>query len=165
MLIFPRSVKEAKQNALEREEGWSSGGDNSDGGAPIAPFHPGTKKPLSLPAKKGPQCHKGSWRTPAQSEGMSPQIQKNSESWRSTTASGYSTTISNNLWGQVGQTTPAQQSALLGPTLTLAHRGGNPSEAKTDQAHENASWVQGETLPPASTQTSGAQENALAETQ
>lgn len=30
-----RSVKEAVEIAVDREEGWSSGGENSDGGAPV----------------------------------------------------------------------------------------------------------------------------------
>lgn len=42
---FFRTVKEATLAAWEREEGWSSGGENSDGGAPVAP--------VSTLAKKG----------------------------------------------------------------------------------------------------------------
>ena len=39
-----RSVKEATQAAWDREQGWSSGGENSDGGAPVRLL------PLSIPA-------------------------------------------------------------------------------------------------------------------
>jgi len=39
-----RSISEAIQCALEKEEGWSSGGNDSDGGPPVALVDPNEKK-------------------------------------------------------------------------------------------------------------------------
>jgi len=38
------SISEAIQYALEKEEGWSSGGNDSDGGLPVVPMDPNEKK-------------------------------------------------------------------------------------------------------------------------
>jgi len=57
------SVKEATLAAWEREEGWSSGGENSDGGAPITPSPPtpSTKKGSRRNREPTMQA-KGSWK-------------------------------------------------------------------------------------------------------
>ena len=67
-----RSVKEATEVALDKEQGWSSAGENSDGGTPVTPV-------ISVPASKkgtgsqnrnginsGPRHLEGPWR-PVQS--------------------------------------------------------------------------------------------------
>ena len=80
ILIFCRYVKEARQAALEREEGWSSGGEDSDGGAPIVPSAPGTKKPVLQQPKKNAQYVEGPCRKPTQNSAMELQNQRNDES-------------------------------------------------------------------------------------
>jgi hypothetical protein len=61
--LFPRSVAEAEKAAKEKNEGWSSGGEGSDGGVPVLPTPP-TKKAERLggPASNSsrPQAPKGS---------------------------------------------------------------------------------------------------------
>jgi len=53
-----RSVKEATVAAWEREQGWSSGGEKSDGGEPISPVPVTPKKPVQ--SRKKPIT--GPWR-------------------------------------------------------------------------------------------------------
>ena len=57
------SVKEATLAAWEKEEGWSSGGEKSDGGAPVAPTAP--KSVAKKPSRRNPGSLKqaqGPWR-------------------------------------------------------------------------------------------------------
>lgn len=70
-------MKEATETAVEKEEGWSSGGENSDGGAPVRivaqPSKP--KKPQPPPRTQSPvSSHmdsRGPWADAAPSRGGS----------------------------------------------------------------------------------------------
>lgn len=74
-----RSVKEAVEAALEREQGWSSGDDNSDGGAALLP------QPFRAPgSKKAAPWHRGGSGKPAERTGYT------AESWRHTTGNAQS---------------------------------------------------------------------------
>jgi len=57
------SVKDATLVAWEKEEGWSSGGENSDGGAPVTPSAPTpvAKKPIQRNPEP-PKYAQGLWK-------------------------------------------------------------------------------------------------------
>jgi hypothetical protein len=130
LLICFRTIKEATQLALEREEGWSSEGENSDGGAPIAPVPPGFKNPVVHQTQRGSRHREGPWRAPAQSRGMNSQSQGNKRSWQYASSSGngqagssgngYGSATSYSSWRQVEQTS-AHGPTLPGSNPTLRH--------------------------------------------
>lgn len=82
-----RSVKEAAEAALDKEQGWSSAGENSDGGMPVTPVPsvPGSKKGSSGAqnrnnnngSKGSPKYSEGPWRPTAPSSGGSSQRRNN----------------------------------------------------------------------------------------
>lgn len=119
LLIFFRTIKEATQTALEREEGWSSRGEDSDGGAPLAPVPPGTKKPVIQQSKKGSQYREGPWRAPAPNAGMDSQSQRNDGSWRSAAVSGNGLATSYSSWRQAEPKSSAQTPTLPSSATTL----------------------------------------------
>ena len=130
LLILYRSIKEPTQAALEKEERWSTGGENSDGGAPIAPVSPGIKDPVIQQSKKGSQYRDEPWRARAEHTGMNSQHQGSNGSWRSTAVSGnsYGLAASYNSWRQAEQIS-VQGPTLPGSTSTSLH-GHTPTSAQ-----------------------------------
>jgi hypothetical protein len=93
-----RSVKEAAEAALDKEQGWSSAGEDSDGGIPVTPVPsvPGSKK-----GGTGAQIrnnNNGSKSTPKYSEGPWPPTAP---------SSGDSSQRRNNPWGAGPSSAPA----------------------------------------------------------
>ncbi|KAI9050016.1 hypothetical protein LZ554_006161 [Drepanopeziza brunnea f. sp. 'monogermtubi'] len=82
------SVKEATEAAVEKEEGWSSGGENSDGGAPI-------------PIASQPKVKKS----------QSERRNQNAGPWTAAPPSATSTTTNNSSWTSVSQRGPWVPSA------------------------------------------------------
>ena len=109
LLIVVRCIKEATQNALEREEGWSSKGEDSDGGAPVAPEK---KKPTHLALKKRSPHRKGPWRPAA--------------------VSGDHSAPSKDSWEQVEQKPSAHGSTFPSSTSTSAQPKEPTNEVKLD---------------------------------
>jgi hypothetical protein len=108
-------------NALDREEGWSSGDENSDGGAPVAPVTPGTKKPFLQQPKKSSQYTKRPWRTPAQNAGSIPHGQTNDVSWTPAATSNSHPSESSGSWREQ----KAWERALGGTTPTTSVQSSN----------------------------------------
>ena len=110
------------QYALDREEGWSSRDENSDGGAPVAPVAPGTKKPFLQQPKKGFQYTIGPWRTPAQNAGSIPHSQRNDGSWTPATTSNSHPSESSSSWREQ----KTWEGAMGGTTPTASVQSSNP---------------------------------------
>lgn len=72
MLTPCRHVKEAVETAVEKEEGWSSGGENSDGGDPIPIVLPpppkGKKSQTRERNNTAPKEDRGPWKPNPQAE-------------------------------------------------------------------------------------------------
>jgi hypothetical protein len=74
--IIGRSIEEATSAALDREDGWSSNGENNDGGNPITPV----PLPTKIHNQPNDKDVKGMWRPETQKSGNSGYFQQSS--WR-----------------------------------------------------------------------------------
>lgn len=96
--MLHRFVKEAVETAVEKEEGWSSAGENSDGGAPVPVISsvPKVKKSQTWEQNNIPASSSKKSRGPWKSTSSPPDDSWGASKSRWTTASQY---VANNDWG------------------------------------------------------------------
>ncbi|CZS95746.1 uncharacterized protein RCO7_08741 [Rhynchosporium graminicola] len=143
-------VKEAVEMAVEREEGWSSGGENSDGGAPVPIVRqptPQAKKDVKSQTwqRNQPAASTQASRGPAQSGNS--QWGAHSSQLNATTEAFSTMLISNQ--GPRDRSSPWRLKSASGPAGASKTSGSSAKTAKLESLLKKSSISKGSGHPPA----------------